>query len=243
LQTVAKKKNSIALFEAISKSKEKNTYAGVSVPAWLSKVSQPQDPGQPPVENPPAIPGSAPYGGPKIVLSGAGLVLILAVIVTVGAAGFLAGRATAPGKTSENAVTGYHRPGASVTDGLAPAEPVDLPARMIGKQYLVIQRLAGMTKNDWKEANEIADWLVRQKGEKCEAKIIQVRNDKFLAVWSLRTFDSYLSPEAQKYAEHIETLGREFKTTEIYKTSTGKYTFSQHRQGKLDPYYVVYKGP
>jgi hypothetical protein len=240
---VAKKKNSIALFEAISKSKEKNAYAGVSVPAWLSKVSQPQDPGQPPAENPPPIPGSAPYGGPKIVLSGAGLVLVLAVIVTVGAAGFLAGRATAPGKTVQNAVTGYHRPGLNAPDGGTPAEVVELPARTIGKQYLVIQRFEKMTAEDWKEAKDIADWLVKQKGEKCEAKIIQVRNDKFLAVWSLRAFDSYLSPEAQKYAEHIEALGREFKTTEVFRKSTGKYTFSQHRQGKLDPYYVVYRGP
>jgi hypothetical protein len=243
LQTVAKKKNSIALFEAISRSKEKSAHTGVSVPAWLSKVSQPQDPGQPPAENPPPIPGSAPYGGPKIVLSGAGLVLILAVIVTVGAAAFLAGRATAPGRTGESAAGGYHRPGVNVPEGGGPAETVDLPARVIGKQYLVIQRFEKMTAEDWKEAKDIADWLVKQKGEKCEAKIIQVRNDKFLAVWSLTPFDSYLSPAAQKYAEHIESLGREFKTTDVYKKSTGKYTFSQHRQGKLDPYYVVYRGP
>lgn len=241
---MAKKKNSIALFEAISKSKEKNAHTGVSVPGWLSKVSQPQDPGQPPAENPPAISGAAPYGGPKIVLSGAGLMLILAVIVTVGAAGFLAGRATAPGKAGDSAAAGLrNRPGASVTDGLAPAENVDLPARVIGKQYLVIQRFEKMTTEDWKEARDIADWLVKQKGEKCEAKIIQVRNDKFLAVWSLKPFDSYLSTDAQKYAEHIESLGREFKTTDVYKKSLGKYTFSQHRQGKLDPYFVVFRGP
>ena len=238
---MAKKKNSIALFEAISKSKEKT--AGVSVPGWLGKDSPPQDPGQPPAENPPTLSGAAQYGGPKVVLSAGGLALILALIVAVAVAAYVIGRSTAPGRTGQNAAPGFARAGGNVPDGLAPTEDVNLPVREPGKWYLVIQRFAGMTDENWKEAKDIAEWLVKQKGEKCEAKKIRIKNDLFLAVWSLKAFDSYPNPEAQKYAEHIESLGKEFKTTEIYKKSTGKYTFSQHRQGKLDPYYVVYKGP
>jgi hypothetical protein len=238
---VAKKKNSIALFEAISKSKEKT--AGMSVPGWLGKDSPPPDPGQPPVENPPPLSGTGQYSGPKIVLSPGGLALILAVIVAVAAAAYVIGRSTVTRKTGENAAGGFYKPGGSVPDGLTPTEAVNLPARETGKQYLVIQRFAGVTGKEWQDAKDVAEWLVTQKKEPCEAKIIRLRNDSFLAVWSLKPFDSYLSPEAQKYAEHIEALGKEFKTTEIYRKSTGKYTFSQHRQGKLDPYYVVYKGP
>ncbi len=240
---MAKKKNSIALFEAISKSREKNPNLGVSAPGWMGKAPQPQEPGQPSADGPPPLSGAASYGGPTVSLSGGGLVLILAVVVAVAAVAFYVGRTTAPYRTVEKAAPGFHRTAANAAEGPASTDNLDLPARVPGKQYLVIQRLAGMTAKDYRDANDIADWLVKQKGEVCEAKVIPLKNDKFLAVWSLKAFDSYLSPEAQKYAEHIEALGKEFKTTETYRKSTGKYTFSQHRQGKLDPYFVVYKGP
>jgi len=237
---VAKKKNSIALFEAISKSKEKT---GVITPGWLTKGPQSQEPGQPPAENPPPLPGAASYGGPKMVLSGTGLMLILAVVVLIAVAAFFVGRTTAPAKVAQNNAAGLHRAAANVPDVPPPSDGTELPARVNGKQYLVIQRFAGMTAENWKDAKDIAEWLVTQKQELCEAKVIQLKNDKFLAVWSLKAFDTYLSPEAQKYGEHIEALGKEFKTTDVFRKSAGKYTFSQHRQGKLDPYYVVYKGP
>ena len=242
---MAKKKNSIALFEAISKSKERNSHVGVSVPGWLGKASQSQEPGQPSAENPPPLSGSGSYGGPKIVLSGAGLVLILAVIVAVGAAGFVVGRATAPSKTGKTDTAGLRKAGAALTDGPASSDPMELPVREPKKQYLVIQRIAGMTKNDWKDANDIADWLVRQKGEPCEVKKIWVKNknDTFLAVWSLKAFDSYQSSSAQEYAKKIESLGKEFEKTDIHKKSTGKYNFSQQHQGKFDPTFVGYNGP
>lgn len=158
-------------------------------------------------------------------------------------AGFAAG-ALVPALTHArvSAPAELHNAGGNVPDKAAPTEAVYVPVREPGKQYLVIQRFPGKTVKDWQEAKSIADWLATQKGEPCEAKIIQLKNDSFLTVWSLKPFDSYRSPEAQKFAEHVEALGREFKKTGLFEKSDGKYNFSQHRQGKLDPLFIVYRG-
>jgi hypothetical protein len=209
----------------------------------LGKAPPPQGPGQPPVDNPPPLPGPGPHGGLRVTLSGGGLALALVLIVAVAVAAFFVGRTTAPARTGDKAAAGNHKAGANAPDALA-TDNVDLPARVPGKQYLVIQRMAGMTAEDWKEAKDIAEWLVkRNPSEPCEAKIIPLKNDKFLAVWSLKPFDSYRNVDAQDYALHLEELGKEFQKTDIYKKSATKYTFSQRHQKKFDPYFVLYKGP
>jgi hypothetical protein len=246
---VPKKKNGTALFEALSRSKDK-----VGLPArtggWAGKSSQSPAPssGQAGDSSPAGVHGPAPLGGATygrapFALSGAGVVVLAAVLVAAVVAAFVVGRMTGRGGGNAVVNNGASQPvtperPSGLTQQYSGGSVGDLPTRVPGKYYLVIQTAAGMSDQDKKDASQIAGWLWHEKKEPAEVRPIRISSDKIVyGVWSLRPFESYLGADAIEFGRNIEELGKE------YKLKYGKYWFSQHRQGKLDPYYIQDKNP
>jgi hypothetical protein len=242
---VAKNKNSLALFEAIAKSKEreKPSSEGMAVPRWMG--AQPQG-GHPSQDEPAkgASPDYAPASGHvgaeaqrvTISVTRAGAAAALAAVVVVVALAFVAGRMTA-------------KPAAQAAASVAPPIPapeensagtgnngslVDkLPERVAGKYYLVIQKMKGDSQQDREDALKIATWLTKEKDEPAEVCQNSGRT-KFFFVWSFKAMDSDKGQQADAYAKKIEELGQE------YKRQFGRYWFGQprDRQGRTIGWYI-----
>ncbi len=113
-------------------------------------------------------------------------------------------------------------PGAGTAAVAIPAGP-----RVKGKYYIVIQGMSGKTDALKEEAFKIADFCTKHN---LPADVAEMGSKAFI-VWSMQPFDSAQDPQAKKYAEEIEKVGK------LYKAAGGKYDFMQRKthNGPLDP--------
>jgi len=253
---VAKRKDSIALFEVI---KNRRSDANLTVPPWMGAkgTAGAQEPPLPTAQ--PAAPGAASTAWSRLS-SGAGgqltlkltythclvaaVVLALVAIVSVWAAYQLgAGSRPAPKPAAGVTLAEKVPPGPHVVTGnnaAKPSAPAVAPgpaaasSRVPGKYYLVIQSMVGATKADQVEAEQIRTWCA-QHGEPATVATYRLsRTGKELCiVWSLRPFNSSSSPEAQEFGKHIETLGK------LYNAQYKRYDFRQRRDGKFEPWFEI----
>jgi hypothetical protein len=231
---VGKKKDSVALFEVISKSRQKRSEAGLNVPGWMGRGVPGGEPperaeGAGEVEMPGPLPEPVvSTAGGRLRLSlnyvtalvaVVGMVLLLVLAFWVGRWSVHASAANATGPDAQTAgLTGEQTP--------TPPGPAT-PGRVPGKHYLVIQGLQGMTQQKRDDAETIVKWL---KKEGIAADIGRYRGDpEQYIVWSLNKFDSPSSAEAEGFVDTIEELGRR------YKNGGGRYDFKQ-RPG--DPWFI-----
>lgn len=242
---MARKKDSTALFESISRSRDKKVQTGMETPGWMGQPTQKSDGGAPP-----AIP-AATGGQARVTISGNVLLLIVVGVLAVGAAAYYVGRNL--NKPADNGA-------ASVRNGAGgPGAAVNGPARTpapTNKWHLVIQRMNAANArrpiaDQQTDAKLIVAWLTRN-GVPCTVSGSYSRDGRLTSVCvrSLRSFDYIdkskspaaskdLTPEALDFAKEIEELGRKFlKGDSIeYRKCKEKYNFSQHNGNKLDPSY------
>jgi len=251
---VVKKRDSVALFEVISKTRAKNIEPDMGVPPWMVGGKQAADeqprkgPGKQPVK-PTAKPACAtvkPKRGagkgkePLVSTAGGRLRLSLdyftGIVAATGlvlllAAAFWLGRATAGVARSGQPAQAELGQIASPMAREGPADREPLPARTDGKYYMIIQDLQGGDELK-AEALRIADYCTAN-GEPATVNSYQGR----LVVWSLRPFSSPTGPEVLNHARVVEQLGqRYFKK---HKT----YDFRQRRDGRLEPMMLPYYSP
>lgn len=249
---MARKKDSVALFEVISKSQAKHLESDMSVPRWITGSEEPEKPSapdeRPRVEPDRAAPTMREPGGPaepmfataggrlRVSLNYLTCTIIVLGLVLALAGAFVLGRATAPAPPVEK--PGKTTAGAGQVKGPVreARRPVTrMPQRVSGKYYLVIETLKGITHADEDEATRIADFC-KQNGEPAEPRMWRGK----IIVWSLTAFDSPRSEAAIRHARFIQdNLGKEY-------FNPGKnriYKFLQMRSGKFDPYYLPYRGP
>ncbi len=236
---VAKRKDSAALFEVISKARQSDSESGLDVPGWMDNKNDESAASLEPTARPKLKPlggvssqqkeGSAPVvstteGRLQLSLSYTGGTVIAVVLVLVIAAAFMLGRKTA-------------QPSAPVTDSLDAALNTDLMGdagnasaseaagssaggvRQTGKWYLVIQELKGNSPQDQAEAWRIVDFC-KQHGE--YADVVEFPRRKKVAVWSLTGFDSGSSDGALEHAGLIENVGK------LYFKKFRTYNFKQN---------------
>jgi len=264
-EQVAKRKDSIALFEVI---KNQRNEVNLNVPQWMGAKDSAGAGEPPPLPTAPAVqPAVQPTvqsaasrawsrlasgaGGQLTLkltyahcpLAGAGLALV--VIVSVWAAYHL-GSASIPAGPAANApLTDRVPSGQYVVAGQGAAKsgspavapvPASTLLRVPGKYYLVIQSLVGASKEDQAEAEQIRAWCAQHGEPASVATHTLARTGKSRCiVWSLRPFDSPSSPEALNYGRKIEALGKNYNAQ--YK----RYDFRQQRDGKFDPWFEVYR--
>ncbi|HUS92666.1 MAG TPA: hypothetical protein VM695_12490 [Phycisphaerae bacterium] len=241
---MAKKKNSVALFEVIQKARR--TQANMDVPKWMDgdEAAAAQARLGPPVE-------ARPAGSPEPIVSIAGdrlrlslsyascaIVAVGALVLLLGAFGLgwwggssRRGEATTrpAGPLKDRTPFGRHVLGKK--DGLpGGGAPVSRPggaaatagARTSGKWYLVIQLVKDLTARDRQDADDIVAWLATR-GEKAtvaEYGEAQAGRRRY-AVWSMRPFENSTGPENLEFARTIEELGQ------LYLRSGGRYNFQQ----------------
>jgi len=261
---VAKRKDSIALFEVITK---RRSDANLNVPPWMGAKgtadAQELPPGPPTVPTvptaQPAVPGAASRawsslasgaGGQltlklsytHLLLAAAVLVLVLIVSVWIG---YSLASAPSPAKPAANATMankvplGQHvvaGPGVAKSGTPVAEAQASTAARVSGKYYLVIQSLVGASKEDQVEAEQIRAWCAQHDEPATVAThtLAKTGRSRFI-VWSLRPFDSSSSAEALNYGRKIEALGKKYNAQ--YK----RYDFRQQRDGKYDPWFEVYR--
>ncbi len=237
---VARKKNSPALFEAISKTRLKQKQENLAIPKWMDKRSES---GEALVE-PAGIVDN--YSGPLISTGAGRLVLSLDykafLAVTLGlavllVAAFWLGRVTGPASPSEAEKAGLPPINTKVLNiaEKAPKSPAAKPAgnsRVPGKHYLIIESLAGVSDTDRADAGRILSFLA-SRGEQADIGKTRVGGKDVFVIWSLRPMDKPASAEAIAYAKKIERMGKQ------YLAQHGKYRFQQRRSpsAKLEPYY------
>ena len=251
---MSRKKDSAALFEVISQSREKRT-PGMLVPDWAKSPQQREADGvQEPLaaQEPPSVPPPAPStpaasrGFVPVAADAAGRLTvsltigsgaaIAAAVLTLMLLAFLLGRVTAPGEPpAEGDVARQAALGGGVEG------ETDANGRAYGKYYLVIQNLMGGTPEHRQAAHEIAEF--------CRANgldpTVHKQGDTYWVV-SRKPFDQpydYRRPDdpagrpAAEFARTVEQLGAK------YLQSGGKYNFRQRRDGRFDPYYVKVRKP
>jgi hypothetical protein len=263
-----RKKHAIALFEAISHSKESRS--GKALPIQAAAQGQPPErsragAAQPEQAAAPAAP-SAPSAydsfaqrpEPLISTAGGRLRLSLnhatctavgAVLLVLLALMFFLGRKSVapagPSQASAPSVKGdlEKAGGLSGTAGQGagkvwPGEAVR-PKRETGKYYLVIQQLPDESEASKSEGDKIAEFC-QSKNQPAEVVTLETPSTgkRFLAVWSLTGLDSSNSKEARDYAAVIEKMGEEYFAK--HKT----YSFQQRRRagGPLEPYFLQGNG-
>lgn len=220
---MAKRKDSTALFEAISKSKEKHSKEGFVVPSWMRNRAQQSSTAAPERSPSPAqVSLQASSGEPranwKQLASQHRLGLLAAAAVVVILAVFLAGR------TSRDQANDA-QPLPDMTANNVPGAPETPSKRIPGKYYLVIQVVPESKASD---AAKIADWLTKVKGEPAEVRTMPYKGQTLSVVWSLRGLDN--KEQVDDYARKIETMGKEY-------VKIGNYVLTQRNKGKLNPLY------
>ncbi len=229
---MARKKNSIALFEVISKSRANQEQLDMNVPEWMGGQSA-QPPSEQSVKAKPKAAAKAASGpsdarvstdGGKLrlcldytscsVLAGV-LILLLAITFVLGRA--TVGNSAGPDKADQSAgVTGGE------TDGGTASGTANIQPRVVGKYYLVIQAL-----KDEDEADKIVAYL----GENdIGAQVMQYQDN--LIVWSLDPYDIGDSPQAMQYIEAIKELGQRYLAVggkHGFKQTQGNGWWIQHR--------------
>ena len=250
---MAKKKDSMALFEVISKSREKRSRGEMGVPDWMGHSEQ----GAPPqaeastTSTPPAIPRAARK--PAVVKTGGQLQVTLNYIsclalalglVVLLAGAFWLGRSTAPeaGGPAQAGMKAPFRPGLIGQGGNkagAKQPEMKLPPRQAGKYYLVIESTGGA--QDWhlEQARKIQRFCYFEGGEPSEVRkypATQHTKEQYV-VWSLTSFDSPRSTEATQHAEMIERLGARY----FGKHGDFKFQQRKNKDAPLDPWYLKAK--
>jgi len=247
---VAKRKDSIALFEVI---KNRRDDANLNVPKWMGDqdpASQQESP-----EPPQPQPGAAPKSWSRIVpgssgqllfrlnythciLAAVGLVVVLVAAVWIAYAVGTGSQTTVPatpGPMAGKVPVGQHVLGGS--SGQPGAPVVSTSGRVQGKYYLVVQALVGVDQKDLAEAGRIATWC-KENGENVTvAKYTHPnsRKQRYI-VWSLRPFDSSSGNKTNAFARKMEALGKKY--FKKYRT----YDFRQQMaSGKFDPWYEKYQ--
>ncbi len=241
---MAKKKNSPALFEAISKTRQMQKPENMAVPKWMDQRGEAAES---PDDN---LRAEQQYAGP-VFSTGAGrldlsldakasLIAVLGLVVLLVAA-FWLGRVTAPDSPGAAEAAGLPPVKTDVLDiaKKLPKSPAPKPAastRVSGKHYLVIESLQGTSSTDLADAEKIRSFLATQ-GEQADIGKIKAGSKMVYVIWSLRPMDKPASAEAIAFAEKIERMGKQYLA--LY----GKYKFQQRRSpsAKLEPYYVPHK--
>jgi hypothetical protein len=239
---VAKRKNTLALFEVISRSKEHRSEAGLDVPSWMGEKrgeAEAQEPPEPPVAPPEKRPQAAPRragasqepvlstsaGRLRVSLNYSGaIVLGVALVLLLGAA-FAIGRATAGGDGAKPAATAGVDGGTGTGEGeVSPTGAV--VQRVPGKHYLVIRDFDPGSDLE-AEAQRIAEFCTAR-GEPAEVRTLTDRHTRepFIAVWSLKGFDEPNSQAARNYRERIRQLGEQY--------------YQQNETFRFNPWYAPY---
>jgi len=247
---VAKRKDSIALFEVI---KNQRDDVNLNVPEWMGgqdSASQQEPPEVPPdaaEATPKAWFGAFSGSGGQLsfklsythcILAAVGLVLVLIAAVWIAYAAGGASHTTVTagtGPVAGKVPVGKHVLGNGAGKGKAP--PVSASGRVLGKYYLVVQGLAGVKQEDLAEAGRIATWC-KGNGEQVTVATYTHPNSlkKRYIVWSLRPFDSRFGSEPLAFGKKIEALGKRYFAK--YKT----YDFRQQTSsGKFDPWFERYQ--
>lgn len=244
-----KRKDSIALFEVITKGKDSHGES-VSVPNWAQGQAQatpaPVGEGEPvePAHEPAAAPVGyeAPARTPiyvrgegrfiltldyrQAIIAGAAAVLVLTVMFWLGRLS-VGQPAPGPGPQEQGQPAGEGAAGSGEMRGV-PRERVN------GKHYLVIQSLFGNSAEDRVAAEKIVAFL-QAKGRPADIQQWRVvnrgRNVEQYVVWSLEGFDSINSSQAKAFVTEIERLGQEY-----IRQYPGTYSFKQGR----DTWFVKY---
>ncbi|MFP3936781.1 MAG: hypothetical protein ACLFVW_00475 [Phycisphaerae bacterium] len=243
---MAKRKNTPALFEVISRSRERQSQSGLRVPTWMGGESreqseepaenaaqqqapqpeaQPQEPATP---QKPAGPVDEPMfstsgGRLRVSLNYGGAIALSVVVVLLLGAAFAIGRATAgPGRADQSAVQ---------ADADAEQELGESSGSMIerepGKHYLVIWDAdagAGLRSR----AESIAEFFTAR-DEQAEVRTLQdsQSGEPFLAVWSAKGFNSPDNQAAENYRRQIQQLAREYR--------------QEHSSIRFNPWYAPYQ--
>lgn len=236
---MAKKKDSMALFEVIWKTRPAQRDSGINVPEWMKPGGEaPPDAearkpdGEAPTEAAPI----APPARVTLSLSQAQLALAVVGLAIVLVVAFVLGRATVgsltPAGDAPQATPAIDEVAAYDVGG-SPQAPLAFPAdepRVSGRYYLVIQGMRGMTAEHRQAADEIVAYL-RGEGVPAEVGTYSGKPRQYV-VWSLTGFDASDSPEALGYVGYIEELGQR------YKARGGRYEFSHRdREGRLKPWF------
>ncbi len=238
---MAKKKDSVALFEVLTRTRQNRKEAGLGVPSWMGSSKPADQAGElQPISPAPevgAIPAdpmvSTADGRLKLSLNyvsclvaALGLVVLLVLAFWLG---HWTGRALGADGPQPPAVgqrpqqpSGQPPPG---DQGPTPA------VRVSGKYYPVIQGTQGLTQQRYEDAEKIVQYLARN-GLQADVRIWRGTPRQYV-VWSLSGFDSPQSDEALEFIARVEQLGRK------YLAEGGRYGFSQRdRAGRLKPWFI-----
>ena len=241
---MSKKKDSVALFEVISKSRQRRSEAGLNIPGWMGPGQGSEGAESPPPSETPAAPTRSPTIGPpatrEAMVSTAGGELRLALnyfscivaafaLVLLLAGAFWLGRVTAGAPVAKD--PGEQGGEKASVKGLA--EPASAPPREPGKYYLVVQGLQGTTQQHYSAAQEIVAYL---KKNYIPADVnLYPGSPKQYIVWSLDGFDKLDSDAAKGFVRKIESLGQR------YRAQGGRYDF-RPRPGE-NPRFIRKKSP
>lgn len=225
---VAKKKDSVALFEVISKSKQKCRESGMAVPSWMGPADAESDADRSQFETPPVqrvpTPAHAPTepmlstdgGRLKMSLNYVSCIVICCGIVLLLVLAFWLGRTTASLSAVGDSAKTLPKQTAKADISERPSTPAQ---REPGKYYLVIQGLQGLTQEHLSAAWDIQRYL-KSNGIVANVMTYSGKPKQYI-VWSMDGFDSATSQNANGFVKTIEELGRR------YKAQGGKYDFRQ----------------
>lgn len=234
---MAKRKNSPALFEVISRSRESQSQSGLRVPTWMGGEADEQQSDQQPA--PEAAQQQAPpkqvaqpepsrtraktyepqheqafstaEGRLRVSLNYSTAIVLGVAVVLLLAAAFAIGRATAGSGGAEAATAGQ-----SGTGGTEQKQQIADPRgpviqREPGKHYLVIWDADANAGLD-SQANRIAAFFTDE-GEQAEVYTLKDSQSggEFLAVWSAAGFDRRDSQAAENYKRKIQQLGQKYR--------------------------------
>ena len=93
-------------------------------------------------------------------------------------------------------------------DAARPKPRPPAPERVVGKYYMLIQGVEGMTEQHKAEAERIVEFC-QEAG--LQVDIGQMLDPDQYVVWSLTGFDSPDSQEAKEYARRVRELGKKYK--------------------------------
>lgn len=244
---MAKRKNSMALFEVISKADKGRNRTVLSVPDWMRSgqeaaqkadgapdsvdAADAVDAPQSPAMADAASPQQQDVRGEPIVSTTGGrltvslnyvscTVALLAILFLVIAA-FMMGRASMrpADPAAKPAGADVKKPVIASSGGFSPRGRV---ARTPGKYYLVIQEMKDMTPERKADAEAIVSYLG-------DYPATVVDGGGHWAVWSLEGFDSPDSAEAKRYAFMISNEGTKYGLYSLReRDSNDRPKFAQH---------------
>ncbi|MDY6914228.1 MAG: hypothetical protein SVT52_07225 [Planctomycetota bacterium] len=248
---MGKKKNSLSLFEVISKRVRQD----IEVPPWMAN-----QPDQESAEVTPKVAEEAPVPAPltaarvpsaepavsttggrlRLSLSQTSCVIVALVLLGLLIGAFLLGRigVTAGPQTARQTGAGSTN-GQETPPGDGRKPLAQLPERIPGKYYLVIQGLQGLGDAKLAEAQRIAKYCTAHGEPANAARYNNPRTGKEqYIVWSRTPFTTPNSPAARQHALAIEEMGKRYFGK--YKTYNFKHT--RDSQGRIEPWYEKYIG-